>query len=467
MKSINLGGGLTKRWQRRLLVFLLGVPITSAVLLISQSTGWQPEWGVRSRSIEAAYRYPFDASLPRNRNPVPALQREIAVYQQQVQRYPDSGLEQAALAASYLKMARLTGEESWYLLAEQTAEQSLAKLPFENREAIGVLARVAEARHDFATALKLAEQDLKPEESAAIRTTSNLAMGKLPEATEAVDAWVNAVLSPAAFTMQAVVRYAQGNDQQALESFRYALDVEEVEDWQQSARLRTLLGRFYYERGQLEQAEALYREALHILPTYPAALLNLAQLEIRQGKFAEANRRYTQLKAATNGNPTIYTALILRGQARIEQVQGNLAAAEPFWTEAELRLRQGLSSTDSFGHRRDLARLLLERSRPQDRAEAVALMAAETNLRRDAATLDTYAWALLQTGDLQQANQVIEEAIALGTGDAAIFDRASTIAAALGNATQAETYLRKAQERDPQLNERARQAAHLGVGMGE
>jgi tetratricopeptide (TPR) repeat protein len=467
MKSINLGGGLTQRWQRRLLVFLLGVLMTSAVLLISQPTGWQPEWGVRSRSIEAAYRYPFDRSLPRNRNPVLGLQREIATYQQQVQRYPDSGLEQAALAASYLKMARLTGEESWYLLAEQTAEQSFAKLPFENREAINVLARVAEARHDFATALKLAEQDLKPEEAAAIRTTSNLAMGKLPAASQAVDTWVDAVLSPAAFTMQGIVRYAQGKDQAALESFRYALEVEEAGDWQQSARIRTLLGRFYYERGQLEQAAALYREALHILPAYPAALLNLAQLEIRQGKLAEANRRYAQLQTATNGNPTIYTALILRGQARIKQLQGNLAAAEPLWSEAEMRLRQGLSSTNSFGHRRDLARLLLERSRPQDRAEAVALMATETKLRRDAATLDTYAWALMQAGNPQQANPVIQEAIASGTRDAAIFDRASAIVAALGNTTQAETYLRQAKNLDPQFGERAQQANSLGVGMGE
>jgi tetratricopeptide (TPR) repeat protein len=353
------------------------------------------------------------------------------------------------------------------LLAEQTAQQSLAKLPFENREAISVMARVAEARHDFATALKLAEQDLKPEEAAAIRTTSNLAMGKLTEASQAVDDWVNAVLSPAAFTMQGIVRYAQGKDQEALQSFRYALDVEEAGDWQQSARIRTLIGRFYYERGQLEQAEALYREALYILPGYPAALLNLAQLDIRQGKLAEANRRYTQLKAATDGNPTIYTALILRGQARIAQLQGNLAAAEPFWTEAETRLRQGLSNTASFGHRRDLARLLLERGRPQDQTEALSLMQTETKLRRDAATLGTYAWALMQTGDYQQANQIIQEAIALGTRDAAIFDRASTIAAALGNTSQAGTYRRQAQALDPQFNDAARQANYLSIGMGE
>lgn len=471
MRSINLEGfGITKRWQRLALVFLLGVPIASAVLLLSQSEGWQSSWlgQGRSRSLDTAYRYPFDQSLPRNRNPVLTLQQEIATYQQQVQKYPDSGLEQAALAASYLKMARLTGEESWYLLAEQTAEQSLAKLPFDNREAISVLARVAEARHDFATALQLADQDLKPEEATAIRTSSNLAMGKLPAASQAVDQWVDSMLSPAAFTMQGIVRYAQGKDQEALQSFRYALDLEEAGDLNQSARLRTLLGRFYYERGQLDQAEALYREALHIVPGYPAALLNLAQLEIRQGQFAEADRRYAQLKAATDGNPTIYTALILRGQARIEQLQGNLAAAEPFWAEAETRLRQGLSSTEtSFGHRRDLARLLLERSRPQDRSEAVALMQAETKLRRDAATLDTYAWALMQTGNPQQANQVIQEAIALGTQDAATFDRASTIAATLNNETQAQTHLRKAQDLDPQFDERARQAIQLGVGMGE
>jgi hypothetical protein len=54
------------------------------------------------------------------------IQKEIAFYQQRIQQQPNAGLERASLASAYLRMAKATGDSSWYLLAQQTAEQSLA-----------------------------------------------------------------------------------------------------------------------------------------------------------------------------------------------------------------------------------------------------------------------------------------------------------------------------------------------------
>jgi hypothetical protein len=50
-----------------------------------------------------------------------------------------------------------------------------------------------------------------------------------------------------------------------------------------------------------------------------------------------------------------------------------------------------VSGSGGFGHRRDLASLLLEKGRSQDVAEALALMQEEVKIRRDAVTLDTLA----------------------------------------------------------------------------
>lgn len=455
---------LSHRWMRLLGI---GLPLTIAVLVGSQPA-FRARLGEISQSwfnsLDAPYRYPFAASLPRNRSAIPQLQQEIAFYQQLVQENPQQGSDYASLALAYLRMARTTGQGQWYLLAEQTAQKSLAQLPFDNANAYLTLARVAEAKHDFAEALRLAKQ-LPEREAIALAVTSNLAMGKLNQADAAAKALLDATLSANAFTLQALVQFAQGNDQEALKSFEYALEVEEPGELTNSARLRTLLGRFHYEQGKLDRANDLYREALRIVPGYQPALINLAQLKLRQGQYNAADRLYQQAIASSGGASTLYQPTLLRGRAQIQRQQGDELQANQLWQEAELLLRQTTTTgTPSFGHQRELARLLLERGNPADRAEAITLMQQELTLRRDATTLATYAWALTASERWQAAQPIIQEAIALGTRSPEIFYRAGLIEQALDRAT-AQTYFQQAEAIDPTFDERARQAAYLGVGL--
>ncbi|NJO42122.1 MAG: tetratricopeptide repeat protein [Cyanobacteria bacterium CRU_2_1] len=468
MKDMHIHEAKLKPWKW-LGVALIGIPIVTGVLILAEVNLSTQIDSIRWHfsSLDEAYRYPFDESLSGNRSLVSGLEQEIAFYQERVRENPEGAFDRSALASAYLRMARVTGQSNWYLLAEQAAQQSLVSLPIDNSDAIAVLARVAEARHDFPGALRLAEQVTNERDAVAIQLTSYLAMGKLNEANQAADRLIDLTLSMNAFTLKALVNATQGNDQEALQNFQYALEVEEPIEFTNSARTRTLLGRYYYERGQLELAGDLYREALHISPEYPQALLNLAQLDIRQGRYSSADRHYAQLVEKLGSNPTVYDALILRGRARIKVLQGNPEAANPFWDDAEMLLRQTSTDTNAgFGHRRDLARLLLERGRSQDIPEAVALMQAEVKLRRDADTLDTYAWALSQAGDWQEAQHVIQEAIDLGTRDAALFHRAGTIEQALGNSAQANLHFQEAQQIDPTFGDRALQSTGLGAGLG-
>lgn len=471
---IYTGKSGSKLWKHAAILALVGLPITSTLLMVTQPS-FQANLQSKveffqhqlSTSLDEPYRYPFYESLSGERNLKAQLQQVIALHQERIRQYPDSGLEQAALASAYLRMARATGEQSWYLLADRSAQRSLALLPIDNSEALSVLARITEARHDFAGALRLASQISDPEEALLIQVTSNLAIGKLSEANQAANALVDATLSMGAFTLQALVQTAQGKQQAALQSFKYALEVEEAGELSNSARTRTLLGRFHYEQGQFKLADDLYREALQILPNYPQALLNRAQLELRQGNYQAAERHYAQV-AQSHAAPTAFDPLILRGRAQSKAMQGDRAKAETLWAEAETLLRQSFieESTFSFGHRRDLARLLLERGRDQDVPEAVALMQVEVKLRQDAGTLSTYAWALSRAKQWQKAQTVTKQAIALGTRDANLFHLAATIEQALGNSAQANTYLQRVQEIDRQFDDHARQVVYLGAGLG-
>ncbi|MGB7893814.1 MAG: hypothetical protein WCF82_18185 [Microcoleus sp.] len=415
-----------------------------------------------SANLDANYRYHFSESLRNNPNQKEAIQQEIAFYQQRLAVDSRSGLNRAALAGSYLKMARATGEGGWFLLAEQAAQRSIADLPFDNQGALLVLARIAEARHDFATALRLAKQVGSDNEDAiALSITSHLAMGKVSEANAAAEALVKRIPNLGALTLRALVRESQGRDAEVLQDYRQAMAAEEPGEVAGSARARSLLGRFYARRGQFVQAKALFLEALRLVPRYPLALIYLADLETRQGNYREAEGYYSKVSAYSGPVETVFDRIVDRGMARVKEFEGDAIESRRLRDKAEAGLRQEQAS-GGFGHRRDLASLLLEKGRSQDVTEALALMQEEVKIRRDAVTLDTLAWALSAAGEWQKADRVMAEIMRSGIRDAGMFYRAGAIARTLGKDAESRAYFQKSKEIDPSFDDRARQALGLG-----
>ena len=416
-------------------------------------------------NLDAKYRYHFSDVLRNNPSQKEALQQEIAFYQQRLAVDSRSGLNRAALAGVYLKMARATGEGGWFLLAEQAAQRSIADLPFDNRGALLVLARIAEARHDFPTALRFAKEvGFDNEDAIALSITSHLAMGKVSEANAAAETLVNRLPNLGSLTLRALVRESQGRDAEVLRDFREAMAAEEPGEVAGSARARSLLGRFYARRGQFVQAKALFLEALRLVPRYPLALIYLADLETRQGNYREAIGYYSKVSAYSGGAATVYDRTVDRGMARVKELQGDAIASQKLRDKAEAGLRQEqLLGSRGFGHRRDLARLLLEKGRSPDVTEALALMQQEVKIRRDAVTLDILAWALSSAGEWEKADQVIAEIVRSGIRDAGIFYRASAIARTLGKDAESRAYLQKAKEIDPSFDVRSRQAVGLAT----
>ncbi|MBE9163776.1 MULTISPECIES: tetratricopeptide repeat protein [Microcoleaceae] len=418
-------------------------------------------------NLDANYRYHFFEALRNNPNQKEAIQQEIAFYQQRLAVDSRSGLNRAALAGVYLKMARATGEGGWFLLAEQAAERSIADLPFDNKGALLVLARIAEARHDFASALRLAKQvGFNNEDAIALSVTSNLAMGKISEANTAAETLVNRIPNLGSLTLRALVREAQGRDAEVLQDYRQAMVAEEPGEIAGSARARSLLGRFYARRGQFVQAKALFLESLRLVPRNPLALIYLADLETNQGNYREAEASYSKVSAYAGGAATVYDRLVDRGMARVKELQGDAISSKRLRDKAEAGLRQEQASgARGFGHRRDLASLLLEKGRSQDVAEALLLMQDEVKIRRDAVTLDIYAKALSSTGEWQKADRVMAEIMRSGIRDAGIFYRAGAIARTLGKDAESRAYFQKAKETDPSFD--GREGKTLGLGSFE
>ncbi|MBW4582648.1 MAG: tetratricopeptide repeat protein [Tildeniella nuda ZEHNDER 1965/U140] len=451
----SVGQAFLKRFSTMPLVI---VPIAS--LLLAVPIGLKVWTEFDRAKLAAPYRYSFERPSPGS--VTQRLEQEIAFYQERIRRDPDAGIDRAFLANAYIKMARATGESSWYLLSEQAAKESLVKLPFSNDGALLALARVATAKHDFRDAIKLSQQATPSQDTLAVAVVTHLALGQLTLARQASDRMVAQNPDLATLTTKGLVDVAQGKDQAAIQSFQQGLAAEEPEEAGSSVWARTILGRLYFKRGQLEMAEKLYRESLRVMPQSLPAMLNLAELDVRRGNYRTAEDRYSNIALTAQRSPTVYDHIVFRGMARVKELQGDAKSANEWRDRAEERLRRDLTA---FGHRRELARLLLERDRPQDLTEALSLMQQEVKVRRDAETLDTLAWVLSRMGRWQEAQQAMQEALRGGIRDAALFQRAGTIAQTLGNTAQATAFFKAAQDTDPTFDEQAQKALGLGVGL--
>jgi tetratricopeptide (TPR) repeat protein len=439
--------------RSRINLYVFGL---SGLLVISTIALFAHPW----RSF-SEYQYPYQSQV--QRNPTQLLQQEVAFYQKRIQQAPEDGLGRAALAGIYLKLARATGNTSWYLLAQQTAQSSLARLPFNNSGAKLVLARTAEAKHDFNESIRLAQQVLKTdsnnEEALTILITSHLAQGELQEADRIVTQLVQQTPTLGTFMLQALVDTAQGRDTLAALHFQQALDTEEPGESSSSARLRTLFGQFWMERGKSDRARALFQEALQILPQYPPALINLAKLETRAGNYHKAEQFYRQVYSGKQ-LANVYDHVALAGIAEAEALQGNSIAATQSWNRAETFLRDH-DELNSFGHRREMAYILLARGHQKDTSEALQLMETDAKNRRDYRTLETLAWALSRNNRWIEAEQVIQEALATGVQDAGLYHRAGAIATALQKTEKATTYRQQARKIDPTFNPQMQKLLNL------
>ena len=409
---------------------LVGILILSAPSSEIFPTRWQLK-PAQASTLEYSFEQTSRENTPEN------LAKAIASSLERIKRNPQDGLDRAILANTYLKMARLTGDDSWYAKAEESAQQSLLNLPFNNDGALVALAKVAEAQHDFQTAIQYA-QKASSTEAIAILITSKLAIGELQEASGLAENLVDLTPSLGSLTLKALTQSAQGKDQEAIENLQKAIALEQPDETRASALARSLLGYLYYKQGNHHLAEPLYREALKIVPNYPQALLNMGELKTRQEDYQQAEKFYT----------LIDDPLAQLGLARVQALQGKETFAQKQWQATELILREKVAA-NPLDHGRELAELLLERGNPADLPEAIALTEAEVKHRRDAKTLNTLAWALSRAQRWQEAQLIMKEIMAQGFQDAEIFYRAGLIEQALSNFDQGNHYFQLAQNFDP------------------
>lgn len=378
----------------------------------------------------------------------------IGALQETLRRLPQDHSAWASLAIAYVEQGRVTGVPSYYEKATDAARESLAVQPDDNFEGLAASAAIAAARHDFTSALDLAEQSL------AIN----------PHGLSALAVRVDALTE--------------------LGRYRNQLKALRVADRRQPSTAIAARYSYAYElRGDLPRAASILESAASTAVRADQAYLLtlLADIERRQGRLAQAGR---SLDIAQEAAPDHLPALVSR--ARWQVARGDLDGAVATWTRVvsaqplpeyltelgELQLHLGrpaeaqrqfdvveatITLLRSGGVDTDLEAAAHEADHGSPQ-QARTLASSEWGRRHSVHAADAYGWALHRVGRDSRALELARRATALGTPDARFWIHRGIIEAALGMEEAARVHLLRGLQADPGLSPWQRDQARRVLG---
>jgi tetratricopeptide (TPR) repeat protein len=342
------------------------------------------------------------------------------------------------LATALARRAQETTDVSFYAQAEDAVKKSLELAP-NNFEAAKIRVSILQGEHEYPAALEAAETLNKrvPDDVTVygLLTDADVELGNYNEAETAAQWMLN--LRPGnlpALTRAAHLRELFGDTEGAYELMDLAYQSMSPTETGGRALILTQMGHLRLALLEADAAEKLLQQALTLLPGYPLALGNLAQVRITQKRYAGAvallQERYQGAKHVE----------YLYDLAEALQLAGRATEAKKAFADFETKsLAESVRRNNS---NRELVFYYADHAHQP--AKALEVAKQEYAWRHDVHTLDAYAWALHVNGQDAEARKQIEAALAVGIRDSKIFAHAGEIALKLRDRAAAQNYLQEA-----------------------
>ncbi|MFF5186975.1 tetratricopeptide repeat protein [Streptomyces sp. NPDC000345] len=370
------------------------------------------------------------------------LDSGITALQAHLRAQPKDFGSWATLGLAYVEQARTKGDPSRYPQAEQALKRSLS-LRADNDQALAGRAALAAARHDFAGALKYADQALKQnpysERALCSRIDALVELGRYDEAGKAADDADERRPGVPVFTRYAYVRELRGDVTTARRVLDQALSASTSPG--DIAYVATQLGQLAWNQGRYEEALTHYARALSADDTYLPALEGRARAQAASGRQAEAIEgletvvaRYP-LPGPLVALGELYEA---RGAKGDEERADNQYALVDAWT--------AIARANGVNADLDTALAAADHG---DRATALRAARADWARRHTVHTADALAWALHVNGEDAEALRYARQATATGYRNAAFLYHRGVIEKATGHPDDARTHLAAALKLNP------------------
>jgi tetratricopeptide (TPR) repeat protein len=352
---------------------------------------------------------------------------------QAIDKMPNSPDGYNQLAAAYMQKARETANFDFNGSADEALTRSLAVEP-DNYDALKLRAKLQLTYHRFAEALETARRAQKvrvdDHDVWGQITDALVELGQYPAAIKAAQRMVDLRPDSSAYARVSYLRELHGDINGAIQAMTAAVKAANPNDPEGVAWCRAQLGNQLMNIGNLEAAERQFDQALLTFADYHLALQGKARARMAVGDFQGAARIYEQQQSKTSSADT---ALAL---GDLYQLLGREEAAHTEYQKFETLELENAALERSYRH---MFNYWLDHD--VNLGEALTRAASEYESRKDIFTCDSLAWAFFKNGRVEEAKNLINQALRTGTKDARINYHAGMIYKTLNIRDQAAKHL--------------------------
>ncbi|MBT2487189.1 tetratricopeptide repeat protein [Streptomyces sp. ISL-96] len=420
---------------RRSLLSAAGVTALGMALFLAGGLGLAPWPAAQSPRIQAPATGPAFRADP--------MAAEITALQERLRRTPKDPVTLGTLGLNYVQQAKTTGDPTYYPKAEEVLRRSLALEPADNYTAMGGMAALEAARHNFTRALDWAKRAIavNPYNAFLYGTLADAhtQLGHYSAAADAVQKMVDLQPGTPSLARASYAAELRGETAAARTEMRRALKSASTPADQAFARY--YLSEIAFNNGDPATALTEAEAGLRTAPSYTALLQIKARAQAALGKTEEATATLTQ---AVQRLPLPEYVLQL---GELHQSLGRPKEAEQQYEI--FRAEQKLFADNGVTLDSDAVLFEADHGDPK-KALTIARQGVEGRPFLD--SHDALAWALHVNGQDEEALAASGRALALGTRNALFHYHRAVIQQALGNHSAARAGLTKALAINPHFH---------------
>jgi tetratricopeptide (TPR) repeat protein len=429
--------GTGRRLGRLAVAAVLAVALVIGGGVLLTARGGSPDAGAPTSPAGV----PKDALSGTSALPQDSLSRTIDSLQATLRTNPKDASSWAYLGFAYVQQARVTADPSYYPKAEGALRRSLALKPDRNAEALAGLGALANARHDFATAV---EQGRKAEaidpynaNIKAIVGDGLIELGRYQDGFEEFQRMIDTRPDTGTYARVSYARELEGDVAGAIQVMGMALQSAGTPS--DTAFAEYYLGELSWNSGKLDQADDAYRRCAAADPSYVPCAQGLAKVAWARGDVQQALTGY---QAVVDAYP-LPQFVLEYGDLASASGDGALAQQQYQLFHAEVQL----FAANGVDTNLEIAQFSADHG--VDLAVGLAAARAEWKLRQSVQVADALAWSLHANGLDREALGYSNQALKLGTRSALFFFHRGTIEDALGMTKAARADLSSALSINP------------------
>lgn len=361
---------------------------------------------------------------------------------QLVRRRGDDAEAWCRLGDVIAQKQRDTEDAVWYAHAEAAYSLAHRHAP-QHVEALNGLAWVWGGRHDFPQSVRRAREALAldPQNPTAhgIIGDAALELGDLDRAFESYQEMMDARPDLSSYSRAAWLLWTTGDAKKARWLMGKAIAAGGAHA-ENTAWCRARLAHMHFHEGALLPALQTVTEGLKLCADHRALLLMHGHILAALQRDAEAVAAFEKILSAGEH----HEALVALGD--LHQVRGRKEESAHCHERIE-RLHERQRASGNHDHTQ-MARYYADHDLHPDKA---LQLAAEHRDSGNVLEIDTFAWACLKAGRLEEARRSIRRALAIGMPEASLHYHAGLIARALGDLPEARSQLSRALSLNPRF----------------